>query len=217
MKNKFVLSAILMALLTIPVLSQKIDKRFEAGLSGALVIPAGDFGSTDGENAGFAKIGGGALVDGRLLLGESFGWFSTIAFNINPFDEDAVYEDGDFATLEADNYFQSWLLTGVGFEAPASKDTRIYGTGQVGVLFSNYPDVTLDTDIGNVEMTTDMASAFAFGLGAGVKYKNFNFGLRYFSSNPEYEHTYNVAEFSEEAQTEKISTSAFFVTVGVLF
>lgn len=192
------------------------DTSNKFSFSGAVVIPTGDFGGTDGEEAGFAKTGFGIMAEHRKLFNDSFGLFSTLALNINSVDEEGIESAMPNLSISADNYTQFWVMTGVGFETTNNPDASFYGMAQIGVLFSSFPDVTYTSGLTSVTQETDAATAFAYGVGIGARFKMLNIGLKYYMSKPEYTQSGSDNGVSYET-TMSLPVSILQLAVGVNF
>ncbi len=46
-------------------------------------------------------------------------------------------------SVSATSYINTWAMTGVKYNLPYSENVKIYGTGQIGILFSKRPDITI--------------------------------------------------------------------------
>ena len=173
------------------IFAQENTSPMRFSLYGGAALPQGDFSSTNGNKAGYAKIGFTAMVEGSKILSESVNWTSSIALAINSLDESEMENklSGTGITVSSGNYITTWAMTGVGFETVASPSVKIYGIGQIGLLLSSFPDITLSSGGTSITQTTKMGTAFAYGFGAGVIINKINLGIRYYSGEPEYTET----------------------------
>jgi len=199
-------------------------------LFGGIALPQGDFGSTvrDNDKAGFAKTGFCAMAEGSKNLNENVLWVSSLAFALNSADESAMKDPSDYwdeYSVSAGNYLTSWAMTGIGYETVISPTINLYGIGQLGLLLSSVPDVKISAnnsnDMGSTTITSNitskMGTSFAYGFGVGIKVNKFNIGLRYYSSEPEYEQTYKqsktivysgISHTGENSETKKVQMPA---------
>jgi len=175
------------------IFAQENTSQMRFSFYGGAALPQGDFSSTSGKNAGFANTGFCVLIEGSKILSESVNWTSSVSLAINSLDESSLENqlENQFygITVTTDNYITTWAMTGVGIETSASPTVKIYGLGQMGLLLSRFPDITLSYGSASITQTTKMGTAFAYGFGAGVILNKINFGIRYYSGEPEYEQT----------------------------
>ena len=152
-------------------------------------LPEGDFSSIHGEKAGYANAGFCGLIEGSKLIGESVTWVSSVSLSSNKLDDGEMERQLNGISVSAGNYITTWLMTGFGFETPASPTVKFYGHGQIGLLLSSFPDITLSYMGQSVTQTTSLGTSFAYGFGGGILINNVNLGLRYYTGEPEYVET----------------------------
>lgn len=158
-------------------------------LFGGIVLPQGDFSSTSGEKGGYASTGFGGMIEMSKNLNENVNWVTSVSLDINSMDANTMTSQWGQGTITGGNYVTTWAMTRIGFESVASPTVRVYGVGQVGLLFSSFPDITLPYGGQSITQTTKMGNAFAFGFGVGLIINKLNVGLRYYTGEPEYEQT----------------------------
>ena len=207
--------------------AQESTSSMQFSLFGGLSLPQGDFGSTanaKNENkAGFANTGFCAMVEGSKSLNENVMWVSSLSLALNSMDEDAIksdYFNSDYS-VTAGSYLTVLAMTGIGYETAISPTIDIYGLGQIGLLLSSVPDIKgtiANYSSGNldVNITTKMGASFAYGFGGGIKINKINIGLRYYSSEPEYEITGNSTYTSGSYTSKDTKTEKFKKPVTVL-
>ena len=132
-------------------------------------------------------------------IARNINWSSSAVFSLNGMDEASLektmqYSLNSSAKLSSSgSIFNIWLMSGISGEFEASPDINIYGTAQLGIIFSNYPDITMDYSsyYTNYSITQEskMATAFAYCIGAGVKMGSFDFTLRLLGASPEFKQT----------------------------
>jgi hypothetical protein len=171
------------------IFAQENTSQMRFSFYGGAALPQGDFSSTSGEKAGYANTGFCVLIEGSKILSESVNWTSSVSLAINSLDESSMENQLSGITVTTDNYITTWVMTGIGFETSASPTVKIYGLGQMGLLLSRFPDITLSYGGESITQTTKTGTAFAYGFGAGVIINKINFGIRYYSGEPEYEQT----------------------------
>ncbi len=187
------------------IFAQENTSSMRFSLYGGAALPQGDFSSTNGVKAGYAKIGFLGMIEGSKYLSESVNWTSSISLAINSLDESEMENKLSGITVSSGNYITTWAMTGVGFETVASPSVKIYGIGQIGLLLSSFPDITLSSGGTSITQTTKMGTSFAYGFGAGVIINKVNLGIRYYSGEPEYEQT---ASYGGSTATAKVKMPA---------
>lgn len=177
------LITVVFILLTERIFPQSINDGFRSTLSIGAAVPSGDFGATSGEKGGYATTGFAASLDLTKGLDNNLAWVTSGIIAINSIDEAALKEDAE-VSVDAGMYMTSWLLTGFGMEAAASPTANLFFNGQLGVFYSNFPDITY---AGSINQTTTSSPAFGFAINAGVKFEKIRFTFRYLSGEPNYE------------------------------
>jgi hypothetical protein len=175
-------------------------------LYGGASLPQGDFGSTNGDKAGYAKTGFCVMIEGSKNLNESLNWISSVSLALNSLDESEMENKLSGFTVSSGNYITTWVMTGVGFETVASPSVKIYGIGQIGLLLSSFPDIKLSSGGTSITQTTKMGTSFAYGFGAGVIITKINIGIRYYSGEPEYEQTASYGNVTGSAKVKMPAT-----------
>ncbi|MDR3628643.1 MAG: outer membrane beta-barrel protein [Ignavibacteriaceae bacterium] len=201
-----------------PCYAQEVSPLMHFSIFAGGAFPEGDFGSTSGEKAGYAKTGFSAMVQGDKSLSESIYWTSSISLAINSLDESSMRSATGVSgmNITTTNYYTTWVMTGVGFETPVSPTVKIYGSAQLGLLVSKFPDVTISYNGISVNQTADMATAFAYGFGAGFWLNNFNLGLRYYTGQPKYKETASYGNNSYSVN-EDLPATVLQVMFGIRF
>jgi hypothetical protein len=134
---------------------------------------------------------------------------------VNSVDETAIENQLSGFTVSSGSYLTTWTMTGVGIETVASPTVKIYGLAQIGLLLSSVPDLTISSSYGtSVTQTTKMGTALAYGFGAGVLINRFNIGLRYYTGEPEYEHSVSFNGGNSTTAKEKSPTTVLEVMIG---
>jgi hypothetical protein len=177
----------------------------------------GDFSATSGQKASFAKLGG---IVGAECYYRNFN--ATVAFSFNPGDDDALlnaFHSGGgsgYAAAFDGSYSNMWIMAGYSYEHPLNEQFKLYGFGQVGLIYAMPPKMNYRQ--GNTTWTweSDNAAGFAWGLGVGVKINNqFLAGLRYYTAEPEY--TQRAVGYPFTEVKTKLPCALFAITVGYMF
>lgn len=187
------------------VLAQEHAPQMRFSLYGGAAVPQGEFGSISGDKGGFANTGFCAMIEGSRVLAENINWISSVSLAINGTDEASLENDVQDIypdiTVTSGNYTTIWAMTGIGFETIASPEIRIYGLGQMGLLFSSFPDITFSSGGESISQTTTSEVAFAYGLGTGIIINKLNISIRYYASEPEYKQSVSYMGETTSAKT----------------
>ena len=187
------------------------------GIYAFISYPQGDFGATLTEKAGYANTGVGALAEFSKPLNGNIYWTSSLFWSMNSFDGAALQKRlSDVFVRPEENYRTIWLMSGLSYEIPLNNKIRLYVTGQSGILFSHFPEVTVYNSRFSLKQNSDNSRAFAYGFGAGLAYDFITFGFRYNSGEPVYEF-----EDTSTGNTEKVEinlpVSLLLFYLGICF
>ncbi len=175
--------------------AQEVSPFMHLSIFGGVAFPVGDFGSTTSTNAGFARTGYSAMLQGDKNITEAIYWTSSISVAVNSINNSALESSLDSSlglkagykvTVNNRGYISTLLMTGLGIETSASNPVQFYGSAQVGVLMSSFPTETISSKAYTANISTNTPFAFAYGFGAGVIYNSINLGVRYFAGEPTY-------------------------------
>lgn len=203
-------------LLSSSVFAQDEKPPVRFSLSGGIVMPQGDFGSTSGEKGGYASTGFGGMLEMSKNMNENINWVTSVSMDINSMDANTMTNQWGHGTVTAGNYVTTWVMTGIGIESVASPTVKVYGVGQIGLLFSSFPDITLSSGGQSITQTAKLANAFAFGIGAGLMINKLNVGLRYYTAEPEYEQSATYMGYTGTAKV-KMPAAVLQLMLGVNF
>lgn len=178
---------------------------------GLLTLPQGDFSAASGEKAGYGETGFGASIDVSKFFKDKMHWISSVSFSKNSFNEAPLKEAIGTNAITVGDYYTIWGLTGVKLSEEIKSNLKIYGIGQIGILYSLFPDVTF-TSL-KITQTTKPAIALAYGIGAGAKINNINIVLKYCSGEPEYEQSASVGNSTSTAKV-KLPASLLLLQIG---
>ena len=197
-----------------PVEKGQTYRGFKISLFGGVAFPQGDFGSTSGEEAGFANTGFCIATEAQQTLSSNLIWPSTLLVAFNSFDESSLQKQiEDYGgSISTGNYYTTWIMTGIGYETSINPATKIYFEGQIGLLLSSFPDITFFYETISITQTTKMATAFAYGFGGGIAFNKFNIGMRYYTAKPEYEQS---ASYGGDVYKAKVSLPASILQLMV--
>ncbi|MBI1806576.1 MAG: hypothetical protein HYR76_05940 [Ignavibacteria bacterium] len=188
---------------------------FKFSLRAGVAAPTGNFAATD-STGGAAQTGfllGGNL---RLAVDLTLDWMTDVTMSFNSVNVQAVSVPAGF-TADFGSWFSIWALTDIRTKMPVSPNVSFFGTGQLGFLFGNSPELTLSGNGGRATVASASATSFAYGLGGGVLIENkFTVGVRFVHSEPEYTLHASGTGGTVSAKA-KQSTSMMQVTAGIDF
>ncbi|HTR31938.1 MAG TPA: outer membrane beta-barrel protein [Puia sp.] len=185
------------------------------GLEGGISLPLGNFGKastatamtsiegTVNDPSGYAKAGEFGGVNGAYFFSRHFGiggLFRYGTYNLKGVDSlSQGYEesfDVDQTTTTVTNYKMWSLMPGLYFDLPLAGKLSLTARGLVGISHTTTPQITVAIEDGGVEdppviQSSASATAFAFDLGAGLKYSiirclDVNLRADYFYTKPNF-------------------------------
>ena len=183
-------------------------------LNAGVSLPQGDFGSTSGKTAGYATTGFCAALDATKMLSETASWVSTFNLSLNKMDESIISSQIGGLSVSTGYYATSWIMTGFGFETPVSLVSNLYAVGQIGALYSNFPDITISSGGSSITQTTTSSLTFALGFIVGIKFEKVKIGVRYYYGNPEYEESVSSGGSTTTAK-ETLPASVLQLMLGI--
>ncbi len=163
------------------------------------------------------RLGYGGGADFNVHIGESVIWLTTVAFNINPLEDDNLGIDGFRVKLDGKYSVDNIpLLTGVGFEKPLGQ-TAFAAWAQAGISYCEFPSISgyyVGDPTKEFDSIINGDVNFGFSIGARATYKKFVLGLRYMDfADYTFSGTYHTN--SEDRDVEfKRSLAYLMVSVG---
>ena len=195
MRNLIVCTCVALLAFAGPVSAQSTS--FGLGAFAGVSMPMGDFGETEGAEAGGAELGfvGGLDLFYPLGMNGALSWLTTASVSAHSVEEADA------------GYLMIPLLTGVRYDVAAGP-VGVFLTGQGGVVFNKGPEA--ETTLGTVN--SDWGTDFGFGFGGGVQAtQNIYAGVKYLPLGD--------IEFSYEdgagSFTQNVSVLEIFVGFGV--
>jgi hypothetical protein len=189
----------IISLLTMNINAQPAYKPYFTSFSVMLgrSVPIGSFASMSGTNSGFAKVGLCAEIKSNTSLYPRLAWINSINVSTNAFNQVAYCDDEPNINISTGRHFTGWALTGLALDIPISDSFTPYVSGQIGLLVSSFPDITLKRHIEDenliinyqMEQTAKPATAIAYGLTVGLKVKLIHLAIRYNYAAPRYNTT----------------------------
>ncbi len=199
------------------VLAQKSPRTTHFSIFGFLSIPQGDFAGTMTNKAGYANMGVGASGELVKPLNESVNWTTSVLLSVNSFDGAALQSQLEGISVKPEDSYRSyWFMTGLTYHLTLSQRTTLYVLGQSGFMLSHFPDLTFYAGKASLQQTSTQGRAFAFGFGAGFIYEKILFGFRYYTAEPEYEHS---AQFGSQTEVVRINLpiTILMFNMGIYF
>jgi len=200
---------------------------YQFRLYAGAVFPQGDFGSTSTEKAGFANTGFCIMLEGEAISYVNVTWVSSVSFAVNSLDESSMRDQISqelsqvlgspvSITLDVDSYITTWIMTGIRVQKFITPSVTLYGSGQIGLLLSRFPDIKVYLMDVPITQTTTMGKAFAYGFSAGTCINDkVSIGIAYYSSEPEYEQTASSMGTTLADVRVKLPASVLQLMVGI--
>jgi hypothetical protein len=210
-----VLLVILFAiLLASPVAAQLNKGDFWFGVNAGLSMPLGDYGDDKGNDAGGATLGFFAAGDFDYVI-SSVGliWTSSLTIIRNGFDGDALGYHSS-VDVDAGGWWQVPVLTGLRYEAAVSPTIKLFGQGQIGLIYAMPPDADLSEGNVTAEYESDSGISFGFRLGGGVVFNDrFTANLGILLSNG-IEADYTVTQQQQQSSSGEWETGISMITLS---
>ncbi len=127
------------------------------------------------------RLGYGGGADFNVHFGESLIWLTTVAFEVNPLEDDNLAMNGFLVQLD-NKYTVDNIpaLTGVAFEKPGQ--IALAAWAQLGVAYCEFPSISgsfVLNPTNEFDSIIDGQVNFGFSVGARATFKRFVIGLRY--------------------------------------
>ena len=187
-------------------------------LFGGLSMPNGEFGKTDGDNAGFAKKGyfGGAEI--MFSVAPSIGIVLDGRYIINK------YDDSQFASSLASYPGLSYSVgsyTGIlpmgGIRLYTTGAIGLFVDGQAGYMFAKSPEITVTGPGVNEKVDAVSGKALAYGGSAGIDIGNtLVVGATYIICKPKFDMTVSAGS-QQTTQTVEQPMNMIHVFAGIRF
>ncbi len=162
--------------------AQNRKKPVVFSLLAGVPLPAGDFASTDGENAGFAGIGAGGTFEFSILVySPGISWITSVSYFYNSVKKE------DLKTFAANGAVEEYS-SGTWNNVPILTGLKIYGpffgpelilTLQGGVNIAGPPDISFKYNETKLNADYGKKISFAYSFGATFNFDNFLLGARY--------------------------------------
>ena len=160
-------------------------------LFGGLSLPNGEFGKTDGENAGFAKQGffGGAEIMFSLM--PSVGIVLDGRYMINKLNEEELLKQfGSTKGVSVSVGSYTGILPMGGLRLYTTGPIGLFVDAQAGYMFAKSPEMTVTAPGFSQTIESQNGKGLAFGASAGLDIGNtLVAGATYIISKPKFEST----------------------------
>jgi hypothetical protein len=160
-------------------------------LFGGLAMPNGEFGKTDGDNAGFAKQGyfGGAEI--MFSLASGIGIVLDGRYIINKYDDSQIAAMiGKYPGFSYDVGSYTGILPMGGIRLYTTGTLGLFVDAQAGYMFAKSPEVTVTGPSVNEKVDAVSGKALAYGASAGIDIGNtLIVGASYIICKPKFEMT----------------------------
>ena len=187
-----VLSRALMVLVVCVVVRQQVVAQVPSvslSINGGIALPMGDFASTTSNQAGGAAAGWGAGINVDIEVIPMLtvvGSFSYVSNGIQ--DELIEGQTGGSYSGDIGSWTTMWPLAGLKYSIGVGPVATIYFVGQGGLVLGSSPEADFTSGGTQYNYKSFSSSAFAYSLGAGVKFAGKFFAeVRLLSAQPEYD------------------------------
>ncbi|MFI5253600.1 MAG: hypothetical protein ACHQQQ_14355 [Bacteroidota bacterium] len=172
-------------------------------------VPLGDFGSPDPSfsSSGFAAtaVSGGIEYNAEVIRGLGITFGET--FSLHNTKKDGWVEKYPNYNFEINNWLLLWSTAGIFIDQDFSVSTNFYVDGQAGILYSNYPQISIiDSYNQSGIITAPAVTAFGYKVGGGIRWNRFELGLHYFSSDIDFQ---SYADFHSLSSNPKVTIEHF--------
>jgi len=157
-----------------------VAAQIDFGVRGGLALPTDDFGSEEGERAGFAETGFTVGLEGGLgLPAAGLSGIASVDLFVNGAEDTRLAGPGGPITLERDGYWIVPVLAGLRYDLPATvPGLGVFAAAQLGAVFFQPGDMELSGG-GGAEF--DLATGLAFAFGGGiVAFDRWELAARYY-------------------------------------
>jgi hypothetical protein len=190
--------------------AQKSESARHFTLNMGCSLPTGDFENTSVTSGGAATPG----ISGMLEYSQNIFADADIVASVNISNNNVDYSNDVNCS---DSYTTTWTMVGLNYSLLSTELGKIYGFGQLGVLYASIPDINYNyANVPPVKVTTNPQMAFAYSLGIGIKKDAFSFSVRYFAGKPNYTRSATTETTTVEFK-EKRSVNVFEVLIGFNF
>jgi len=147
-------------------------------------FPSGDLAATDGQNAGFARMGFTVAVQYATISKNSFFFGAGVTYSSNPLNEERLKEALHSGSQISSSPWTSFVpYLAIGFAQP-SGPLRPFIAGVAGLEFSSSPQVVL----GPSTQPSSSTNTVCYGGMAGfITSSRLQIIIRYLVSTPKYE------------------------------
>jgi hypothetical protein len=187
-------------------------------LFGGLALPNGEFGKTDGDNAGFAKKGffGGAEI--MFSVAPSIAIVLDGRYIINKYDDSQIAAMvGSYPGISYTVGSYTGILPMGGLRLYTMGSLGLFVDAQAGYMFAKSPEVTVTGAGMNEKVDAVSGKGLAYGASAGLDIGNtLIIGASYIITKPKFEMTTNVGG-QQTTQTAEQQMNMIQVWAGIRF
>ncbi len=220
-KTSIFIGTLFLLLLSLSVIQASPKKKkaptHRFGIYGSAIVAQGEFASTQGSKAGYANNGIGLMAEYVQYTKFPVNWMSSVSLNAHSFKAGALQDQNPEYGITANSYYTLWFMTGISQQKWFGPLLGVYGLAQIGFLYSHYPDIfyaKTEKDYVEYKETTEAGKAFAYALGAGIRYNIINLGVRYYVAYPRYRQT---SAFGQGTVTRNLPAKILQVVFGINF
>lgn len=164
------------------------------------------------------RLGYGGGADFNMHLGESLIWLTTVAFEVNPLEDDNLAINGFLVKTDKKYTVDNIpILTGLAFEKPAGQ-TALAAWAQLGISYCEFPSISgsfVGEPTNEFDSIIDGEVNFGFSIGVRATYNKFVLGLRYMDfGDYTFSGTYHSSKTAMDHDVE-FKTSLWYVALSL--
>jgi hypothetical protein len=160
----------------------------KVGFGGA--FPLGDFGSANSASttSGFAANALSGSIEYNIEVIRGLGLVIGETFSFHTTKKDDWVNKYPNYNIEIQNWLLMWSTAGVFLDVDLSPSFNWYIDGQAGVLYTNYPQISIiDPYNQSGIVTAPSLTTFGYKVGGGIRWNRYEIGCHYLSSDPEFD------------------------------
>lgn len=202
-----------------PVESQDPGLLRKIKLIVGLAQPTGEFADNDifSINSGYAHPGGVLGVEYDHEFVEHYGAAFSVLGQFHTQNEKEWKKEFPYFTYKTDSRQVFSAMIGPFFNTQASPDLVLFALPQIGVVYSNYPNIRItDYTIQSLDFKAEWTTTIGYKASVGAMWGMYDFGVHLLYANPEFHPQFTYRRQSGEFLPEKKPVRAFFFTAGLV-
>ncbi len=184
-----------------------------------LAQPVSSFGDNDiySSNSGFAQTGAAFGIEYNHEFIEHLGIAFTLMGNLHGYDEKMWRKDLWWWSFHSEARQVFSAMIGPLLDVKASSKLILFCYPQVGMVHSNYPNITIrDYTSQEFEYKADAKSTVGYKLSIGAMTGMYDLGIHFLYSNPEFTPQYRYGRQTGDFLPEKKPVKVVLFTAGII-